>query len=177
MQDKKAIEILKEAILLEHRGFSFYDNIATNTKSEAVKKVFKMMALEEVSHIKFLRRHLKNYEKLQTFLSREEQNYPAPEVTEILTDEIKKEITAASYEAAAITAAIELEDKAIKVYADRAGEATDPNEKALYEWLVEWEKGHYKMLVDLHNELTKQIWDDNNFWYNDPSQLGPGLDI
>jgi len=37
---KSPSDILKEAILLEKRGKAFYSNVAAQTKSEAVKKVF-----------------------------------------------------------------------------------------------------------------------------------------
>ncbi len=82
----------------------------------------------------------------------------------MLTDKIKKEINAASFEAAAISSAIDFEAKAVKLYSDRAKEATDPNEKELYRILALWEGDHSKMLHELNNALKEDIWNDNNFW-------------
>ena len=46
MEKKSATDILKTAILLERRGKAFYSNIARQTQSEAVRKIFTMMAEE-----------------------------------------------------------------------------------------------------------------------------------
>jgi rubrerythrin len=83
---------------------------------------------------------------------------------EILTEQIKKEISAASFEAAAISAAIDFENRAIEIYSKRAEEATDLNEKALYQMLADWEKTHHHLLHKLNEDLKEQIWNDNNFW-------------
>jgi rubrerythrin len=40
----------------------------------------------------------------------------------------------------------------------------DPNEKKLFNWLADWEKGHLKILNDLDNDLKEKIWYDNQFW-------------
>jgi rubrerythrin len=47
METKSTTDILKEAILLELRGKAFYSNIAAQTKSEAVRRIFSMIAEEE----------------------------------------------------------------------------------------------------------------------------------
>lgn len=82
----------------------------------------------------------------------------------ILSPEVKQQISAAGFEAAAISAAIDMETKAIDVYSKRALEATDPNEKELYHWLADWEKGHHKILHELNEDLKQSIWFDNHFW-------------
>lgn len=40
----KSIEILKTAILLERRGKAFYTQVARQSESKSVKKIFEMMA-------------------------------------------------------------------------------------------------------------------------------------
>ena len=57
-----------------------------------------------------------------------------------------------------------MESKSIEVYEQRANESDDPNEKELYQWLADWEKGHYQLLLDLNKQLTEKVWNDNNFW-------------
>jgi rubrerythrin len=160
----KAIDVLKTAILLERRGKAFYTQAARQSESKSAKKIFEMMAEEEDAHIDFLTRQFKNYQINQEFL----KNEPAPEedeaVVEILTEQIKKEINAAGFEAAAISAAIDFENKAVEVYSRRAEEATDPNEKEMYKMLADWEKGHHHLLHKLNEDLKEQIWNDNNFW-------------
>jgi len=82
----------------------------------------------------------------------------------ILTKEMKNKISAAGFEAAAISAAIDFDKRAIEVYGKRAEISTDPNEKALYLWLSDWEKGHLRILSEMDNELKERIWNDNQFW-------------
>ena len=67
---KSAIDILKEAILLERRGKAFYTNVARQSQSEAARKIFEMMAAEEDEHINFLSRQFINYDKNKEFLAK-----------------------------------------------------------------------------------------------------------
>jgi rubrerythrin len=160
----KVIDILKEAILLERRGKAFYTQAARNSESKSAKKIFEMMAEEEDEHINFLTRQFKNYTKENKFLDVESAPEEDNTATEILTEQIKKEIDAASFEAAAISAAIDFENRAIKIYSSRAKEATDPKEKEMYQMLADWEKTHHHLLYQLNEDLKQDIWNDNNFW-------------
>ena len=57
-----------------------------------------------------------------------------------------------------------LEERAIKLYSQRAKAADDPQEKALYQWLADWETQHLESLARIDREITEAIWNDNNFW-------------
>lgn len=162
---KSAEDILKTAILLERRGKAFYTTAARQTQSEAAKKIFTMMAEEEDEHINFLSKQFSEYVKTGKF-SKNDVEEPADdtEVVMILSEQVKKEISAAGYEAAAISAAIDFETRAIEVYQSRADEATDTNEKEMYQMLADWERTHHHLLHRLNEDLKEQIWNDNNFW-------------
>ena len=165
MSEDKTIEILKSAILLEKRGRAFYSKIAGQTSGKAVKEFFEMMADEEIKHVEILTEQFKAYRLNKEFTPDDSREDPRSGFdSKVLTEELKKEISAAGYEAAAISAAMDMEKNAIKLYSDRAAEATDPNEKALYKWLAEWEAQHLNFLAAIDKELTEQIWYDNNFW-------------
>lgn len=166
MTTKSATDILKEAILLERKGKTFYSTVASHTKSEAVKKIFSMMAEEEEQHIRFLSDQYKFFSKTGLFdKSFKHAEDPKKSLAmEVFTKEIKKQITAASYEAAAISAAIDFETRAIQVYSDRAANATDTNEKESYQMLADWEKTHHFWLNKLNEELKESVWFDNQFW-------------
>ena len=163
---KSAEDILKEALLLETRGKAFYKNVAEQCKNPSAKEVFYMMAREEDEHIKYLSKQFKNYTKEHRFLKPEEPKEDLEEsvILKVLTDKVKKEINAASFEAAAVSSAINFEMNAVKLYKSRAEEATDPNEKKLYKILAAWEGEHSRMLVDIDNSLKEDVWNDNNFW-------------
>ena len=165
MDTTKTTDILKMAILMEKRGKAFYETVAAQTKSEEVKKIFNIMASEEQTHIEFLSRQFLSYQKNQEFSKGDYEGNPNGQIADLIMNEnVKKEITAASYEAAAISAAIDMETKAIEVYSTRAAETTDLNEKELFLWLADWEKGHHKILNDLNEDLKQSIWFDNQFW-------------
>jgi rubrerythrin len=166
MESNKVTDILKQAIIMENRGKSLYAMVAGQTNSEDVRKIFDIMAKEEQLHIEFLSKQYVSYQKSGKFdkLSLEEATGEDAIANMILSEKVKKDISGAGFEAAAISAAIDMETKSIEVYSARAKEATDPNEKDLYMWLADWEKGHHKMLIELNKELTEKVWYDNNFW-------------
>jgi rubrerythrin len=162
---KSAVDILKEAILLERRGKAFYAMAARQTESEAARKIFEMMAAEEDEHINFLSRQFAYYEKNKSFMKIDEAaDTDESTVMAILSEEIKSQVNAAGYEAAAISAAMDFETRAVQIYSDRAVSATDKNEQEMYQMLADWEKGHHFWLHKINEDLKEQIWYDNNFW-------------
>lgn len=166
MASNSVIDILKKAVIMEARGKALYQKVAEQTNSPDVRKIFSVMAEEEQLHIDFLQKQLAHYRKTGKFDQNELDKASGDDViaNTILTDTIIKEISGAGFEAAAISAAIDMENKSVEVYSARANEAEDPNEKELYAWLADWERGHHKLLIELNQQLTEQVWYDNNFW-------------
>ena len=165
MSEDRTVEILKNAILLEKRGKAFYQKVAEQASGAAVKSFFEMMADEEVKHVRILADQYKAYQQNQQFNPGDySEKHGEQMASKVITAEFKKEISAADYEAAAISAAMSMEKNAITLYEDRAAEADDSNEKALYRWLAEWEMQHLYFLSEIDKELREEIWNDNNFW-------------
>lgn len=165
MSEDRATEILKNAVLLEKRGHAFYSKVAQQASGDAVKQFFRLMAEEEMNHVRILSEQFKSYRSSRKFQQRGGDD-PAEfkTATEILTADLKRQIAAADFEAAAIAAAMAMEKNAIQIYSSRALETQDPDEKALYQWLAEWETQHLDFLARLDRELTEAIWHDNQFW-------------
>ena len=164
MAEKKEIEALKTALLLEKQGKMFYQRVAKDTESRAATSLFEIMAEEEAKHIDYLSKQFAHYSAVGVFLEQEPEEAAQSAVREILSKEIRQQITAASYEAAAISAAIEMENRAVQIYSDRADASFDAKEKQLYSWLAQWEKGHLKFLAEINDELVEEIWYESNFW-------------
>jgi len=165
MEHEKVLDILKQAILLEKRGFSFYSNVAEKTDDPDIRRVFQVMADEETLHVKFLSDQFSNYDKTKSFVKADlPENVSDGIAGLVLSEDVKNKISAAGFEAAAIAAAIDMEKRAIEIYSKQAEEATDPNEKELFAWLADWEKTHLKILNKLDEELKEKIWYDNQFW-------------
>lgn len=165
MSEDRATEILKNAILLEKRGHAFYSKVAQQARGEAVKKFFQLMAEEEVNHVKILSDQFKSYRSTKKFKARDKIGIGEfNAVSEVLTTDLKRQIAAADYEAAAVAAAMSMEKNAIQVYSGRALETQDPDEKALYQWLADWEAEHLSFLSKIDRAITEEIWHDNHFW-------------
>jgi len=160
-----ALDVLKEAILLERRGRAFYQKVAVQAKNEAVREFFATMVAEEQQHMHILGEQLKSYRLNQSFAPldpKDTLNQPLPDL--VLSDAVKQQIATADFEAAAITAAMLMEERAVMLYSQRADATDDEQEKALYTWLAGWEKGHLSFLAGLDQELKEVIWNDNQFW-------------
>jgi rubrerythrin len=165
MEQNMTLEILKQAILMEKRGKVFYANAASNSKDPDVRNIFTIMAGEEDDHINFLVEQYRNFESDGKFDFSDTTNTGSAAIAdEVLTKSITDKISAASFEAAAISIAIDMENRAITAYSERGAVATDPDEKKFYLWLAEWERGHHKILFQLDQELKEKVWMDNNFW-------------
>lgn len=166
MTETKTTEILKMAILMEHRGKAFYKKVAEQTDNAEVKNIFNIMADEEQLHIQFLSEQFAYYQKNNKLNPDKVSLAQADDsiAKTILSMDLKKKLSAVGYEAAAISAAIDMEKKAIAVYSERAANATDKSEKELYAWLANWENDHLRILAELDKELMEEIWYDNSFW-------------
>ncbi len=160
-----ALDILKEAILLERRGRAFYQKVAAQAQNGAVREFFETMVAEENEHMRILTKQLKSYRTTQSFMPLDDKDtagQPLPDL--VLSDEVKQQIATADFEAAAISAAMLMEERAVNLYGQRAEATDDAQEKALYTWLAGWEKGHLSFLADLDQALKEVIWNDNQFW-------------
>jgi rubrerythrin len=165
MSEKSSLDILKEAILLERRGQAFYRTVADQASQPAVREFFETMAEEEARHIQILSDQFKSVRQNGRFSPRDLPETAAGVVADqVLSPALREKIAAADFEAAAISAAMGMEEKAIRLYAGRADTADDPEEASLFKWLADWERGHLKTLSEMDRALTEAIWNDNAFW-------------
>lgn len=165
MEENDVVKILKQAILLERRGRAFYKKIAEQAENSAVREFFETMATEEQKHMQMLSDQFKAYRQQQKFVSGIYDKNDASQVaSNVLTQEIKVKISAAGFESAAISAAISMEERAIELYSQGARDSVDPEAKALYTWLSNWERDHLNALLDIDKALREKIWFDNKFW-------------
>ena len=165
MNENSALDILKSALLLERRGRAFYGQAARNSSGRAVKAFFEMMAAEEDRHIDILSEQYKTCQSQGRFAPFSRPDARPGEVAEsVLSADLKDQIAAADFEAAAVSAAIAMEERAVKIYSQRSRDTADEEEKKLYLWLADWEREHLAWLVKIDREITEQIWQDNSFW-------------
>jgi len=158
MNKEEMTHSVKEAILFELRGQALYESAANHSNSQAVKDLFTTLADEEKSHAMFLKKFFHDPQQVQ---KEEKSALPA---NGILSADIIHDIEAAGFEAAVISAAIELEIKSSAFYMDKAKTALDSDVKKFFNWLADWEKGHLRLLNELDQALKEKIWHDHQFW-------------
>jgi rubrerythrin len=163
MPDRSQIDILKGALLLEHKGRALYMSAAETTKVQPVKELFETLVEEENKHIEFLS---KQYGHLAGGGGFDLTDLPekSDASDHAFAGDIAGKVSGAGYEAAVISAALEFEKNAVKYYSEQASAAADEGEKGLYTWLAKWETSHLQMLAEIDRELRDRIWADNRFW-------------
>ena len=165
MSSSNVLDILKNAYVMEQRGKTLYETAAEHADDAEVKEFFLALAEDEKIHMKIMEHQLNAVHHSGRF---EVRNYGTEEKEspglDILDDTLIQKINAAGFEATAVTAAVGFEEKAVRVYAERAKETADPEEKRVYDWLSSWENLHLKKLTALQEALTKKAWEDNSFW-------------
>lgn len=162
--DRNPLDILKSALLLEMRGRSFYSKVAAQTDKESVRAFFTMMAEEEEQHVRELSKQYKAYKAEGAFVPSVTDTENREVADKVMTEGLKKQIDVAGFEAAAVAAAMSMEERAIRLYSDQAKAAADTEERAIYHWLADWERRHLEMLAEIDRDLTEDVWNDNNFW-------------
>ncbi|MBU1106596.1 MAG: ferritin family protein [Candidatus Riflebacteria bacterium] len=163
MTTQRSLEIIRQALLLEKRGKSFYSKVAEHTQHTSVRDFFSNMAEEEQTHIELLLKHYRSLKESGGFVADNSED-PSKTASEVVNSDIIAQITGADYESAAISAAINMEERAISVYSERAESATNSDEKKLYGWLADWERKHLHQLLEIDRIVTERIWSDNNYW-------------
>jgi len=156
-------DILKGALLLERRGKALYDASAAASQTESVREIFSNLAREEGRHIEVLSKAFADLMSTGRMTEVALAERPPDVSGAVLTDAVKAEISAASYEAAALYAAMALEERAVAFYSDAERKASGET-KAIYRWLADWERTHLDLLTALDQELRQRVWHDQHFW-------------
>lgn len=154
-------DVLKGALLLEERGRAFYEHAARMANSPGAKEVFSLLAREEERHKEYLAQLLGD-------LLRQGEVERVPQLTvdvtsAVLAEDVRREIEAAGFEAAAIYAGMALEERAVAFYTEKAKSAP-PQLAQLYTTLAKWEQSHLDLLAALDEELRQRIWQERGFW-------------
>ncbi|MBT8360388.1 MAG: ferritin family protein [Desulfobacterales bacterium] len=156
MNEQKAAELLKKAIILEKQGQAFYRSVSKTTAIDSLKKLFDRMAEEEKIHENTLRTQLDYLINKGEFDTDLLKNDPGEFAKIVFSADIIKSIKGADYEASAISAAMGLEIRSSEFYSERAEATDDATEKELFSSLADWESSHLKVLSDLNRRLLEQ---------------------
>ncbi len=161
----RMIQGLKIAIQTENDGHFFYEMASKLTPDEKGREIFKVLAEEELEHLRFLRKHYDAMLKtdridLEAGLgSPMELKGPNP----IFSDELSLRIDDAHYEMTALSVGVHLEQNSMNFYRKMADQAPEAEVKAFFENLAEWEQRHYRALLDQQETLKDAYWSNNRF--------------
>ena len=163
-KDDRVLDIVKNALLLEHKGKALYESVVKTTEVAAVKDLFGWLAEEEVKHIAFLEKQFRRLSRDENLDASGMEEGHTQVTDSVITLEIVQNVSGAGYEAAVISAALEFEKRAVAYYSEQAEKAGSDAEKEVFGWLSRWEVTHMEMLARVDDELKQDIWFDNQFW-------------
>jgi rubrerythrin len=146
-------EALKLAIQAEKDSMDFYRRAATVTKNDRAKRVFDLLANEEVGHLKSFFDHYKGSEfgDLQSFMA------TPPNRNNPVFKALEKAITEDTHEQQALEVALQEEKSTVEQYAALAKDIIDPLVRAIFERVVKETQGHYDMIEDEYSHVMGMV--------------------
>ena len=156
---------------LERRGRAFFLEAARKTESVLARQTFEFLAAEEDRHIERIEEFYRSLEETG------EENLPDTEPSTAsdrlasfnetlarLKDRVSPSIT----DREAYQTALAFENGAEDLYMTKAREATNPKVRKFYEWLIEEESMHSRLL-----DSCLEFVDDPVTWFNKHGSSNP----
>ncbi len=153
---QKALEILQSAMNMEKDGREFYLKAAQNSQSDVARNLFEVLAKEEIVHQEVIS---EIYEALKSG-----NQWPDVRITPVHSENTENIFSAAlkdphqrkaaSDDLEAVGIALQMEEKAFKLYSGRAKESAYPAEEEFYHALAHEEQKHILSLRDTEAYLT-----------------------
>ena len=146
-------EALKLAIQAEKDSMDFYRRAATITKNGRAKRVFELLANEEVGHLKSFFDHYKGGEfgDLQSFMA------TPPNRDNPIFRMLEQAVTAETHEQQALEIAMKEEKATAERYSAFARDIVDPLVRAIFDRVVKETQGHYDMIEDEYSHIMGMV--------------------
>lgn len=154
-------EALKLAIKAEKDSMDFYRKAASVANNERAKKVFDLLANEEVGHLKSFFDHYKGGEfgDIKSYMD-------APADTKNPTYvKLMKAIDDNVAEQKALELALAEEKECIGQYTQLAKGVVDPGVRAIFERVVKETQGHYEMIEAEYAHVMGMVHDSDQDTY------------
>ena len=146
-------EALKMAIQAEKDSMDFYRHAASVTQNERAKKVFELLANEEVGHLKSFFDHYKggDFGDLKSFMD------SPPDMKNATYMALEKAITANTHEKEALEIALKEEKACIDQYSVFAKDIVDPLVKGVFERVIKETQNHYDLIEDEYMHVMTMV--------------------
>lgn len=157
----KELQIIKEAILNEIEGYSFYQLAAEKSSEPDIKNIFLYLAEEEKKHEQYLKGLYKTVEQgkpeaVEVF------PYAATASPNIFNPEkLKKE--PGSLIVSALSIGVMMEKSSIDFYKDAAEKTSLEKAKRFYIQLADWENTHLETLSRAYDFAKEEWWAEQGF--------------
>ncbi len=169
--------ILRRGMSLERDGYNFYTQAAERASSDRGRAMFLDLADQEEDHLRLLLVEYRALDEGRGWLPYEEAmqaDFPLdpanpdlpgeepPDPMPVFTPE--REVSLQG-DIAALEFGLETERISREIYAQGAEETDDANARQAYEFLVEQEEAHYRLLQNTHDYLTQNDtwWDSEEY--------------
>jgi rubrerythrin len=146
-------EALKLAIKGEKDSMDFYRKAASVAKNERAKKVFELLANEEVGHLKSFFQHYKGGE----FGDIESYMKTPPDASNSTYKALLKVVGESTYEQQALEIAMKEEKSVVDQYSVMAKDIIDPLVKGVFDRVVKETQGHYDMIEDEYMHIMGMV--------------------
>ena len=146
-------EALKMAIQAEKDSMDFYRRAGAVTRNERAKKVFDLLANEEVGHLKSFFDHYKGSEfgDLKTFME------TPPNKKNTTYQALEKAISENTHEQAALEIALKEEKSCIEQYSMLVKDIIDPLVRSVFQQVVKETENHYALIEDEYMHVMKMV--------------------
>ena len=146
-------EALRMAIQAEKDSMDFYRRAASVTQNERAKKVFELLANEEVGHLKSFFDHYKGGEfgDLKSFMD------SPPDMKNATYMALEKAITANTHDKEALEIALKEEKACIDQYSGFAKDIVDPLVRAVFERVIKETQNHYDLIEDEYMHVMTMV--------------------
>ncbi len=139
------MDIMEFAINMEIEGENFYNEQADRSKDDRLKTVMLMLANEEKHHAELL---VSKSKELQYQLIKSNTISDAESIFKGLKD-FKSDIKEFPDQLDFYRMALDKEQQSIELYNKLLLEVTDDKSKELFEYIIDQEKDHYKIIEEL----------------------------
>ena len=162
---EEILDILKSAYAIEVKGHTFYSTIAQKSDKPAVKELFEKLADDEVVHQKYLKDIAKNFQNQGTAAFRITEKLPdvGAIASNLFNDKFRDQAKGADFEFGAVNIGMTLENGAIVHFKTAAQHSSDQDVRYFYEFLAQWEQGHFDALSRLEETLRQEFWAKSGF--------------
>jgi len=156
------LEALNMAIDMEKKGYDIYRQAAGKTANKLGKSTLEAIAAKELDHIKAIEEFSErigakapNLDKAISLINvKEKKNYILP-IMEKLKTELETKIKADSDLKKAYKVAMGLEKETYNFYKKLSNEASEPQTKKFFEFLMGEENTHYELLQETLEYLER----------------------